>query len=153
MPATPEPPEDRFCDLVMKGGITSGVVYPKAIALLARHYRFKSIGGTSAGAIAAAITAAAEFRRRKTGTRDGFDALAKLPEELMEKLPGSKRSRLLSLFQAPIAGIQLSIAPPASRREVTAVPFCAGPLHNAPQLARPQSACGAWAGLPSPEKH
>ena len=24
-------PEDRFCDLVMKGGITSGVVYPLAI--------------------------------------------------------------------------------------------------------------------------
>lgn len=23
------PPDDRFCDLVMKGGITSGAVYPK----------------------------------------------------------------------------------------------------------------------------
>lgn len=152
MRATPEPPQDRFCDLVMKGGITSGVVYPKAIALLARHYRFKSIGGTSAGAIAAAITATAEFRRRNIGTRDGFEALTKLPEELMEKRPERKRSRLLSLFQAPIAGIQLSIAPPASRREVTAVPFCAGPLYNAPQLARPQSAYRAWAGSPCPDK-
>ena len=26
MTITQEPPEDRFCDLVMKGGITSGVV-------------------------------------------------------------------------------------------------------------------------------
>jgi hypothetical protein len=100
MSSTTEPPKDRFCDLVMKGGITSGVVYPKAIALLAKHYRFRSIGGTSAGAIAAAITAAAEFRRRCTQTREGFDILAKLPEDLMAKLPGSKRSRLLSLFQA-----------------------------------------------------
>ena len=40
-------PEDRYCDLVMKGGITSGVVYPLAIWTLAKHYRFKNIGGTS----------------------------------------------------------------------------------------------------------
>ena len=60
----PEPPTDRFCDLVMKGGIASGVVYPKAIAELSHHYRFQSIGGTSAGAIAAAVTAAAEYQRR-----------------------------------------------------------------------------------------
>lgn len=55
------------CDLVMKGGITSGVVYPPAILELARDYRFRSIGGTSAGAIAAAVTAAAEYGR-KTGS-------------------------------------------------------------------------------------
>ena len=100
MNGSTEPPEDRFCDLIMKGGLTSGVVYPKAIDLLAGRYRFRSIGGTSAGAIAAAITAAAEFNRRKTNTRQGFDILARLPEELQEHLPGTKRSRLLSLFQA-----------------------------------------------------
>ena len=93
-----EPPDDRFCDLVMKGGITSGIVYPKAIAMLAREYRFKSIGGTSAGAIAAALTAAAEFNRRHSGTRQGFDILSQLPEELQKKVAGS--SKLLSLFQA-----------------------------------------------------
>ncbi|MFS2045864.1 patatin-like phospholipase family protein, partial [Stenotrophomonas geniculata] len=43
----------------MKGGITSGIVYPNAVLALAREYRFKSIGGTSAGAIAAAVAAAA----------------------------------------------------------------------------------------------
>lgn len=54
------------CDLVMKGGITSGVVYPRAVIELARRrYRFRSIGGTSAGAIAAAATAAAEYGRQK----------------------------------------------------------------------------------------
>jgi hypothetical protein len=41
----------RLCDLVMKGGITSGVVYPRLISALSGVYRFKNIGGTSAGAI------------------------------------------------------------------------------------------------------
>ena len=58
---------ERSCDLVMKGGITSGVVYPKAIVQLSRTYRFRNIGGTSAGAIAAVITAAAEYGRADGG--------------------------------------------------------------------------------------
>jgi len=66
-----EAPVDRFCDLVMKGGITSGIVYPKAITHLSQHYRFKSIGGTSAGAIAAAVTAAAEQAAHRTAYRHG----------------------------------------------------------------------------------
>jgi predicted acylesterase/phospholipase RssA len=69
------PAASRFCDIVMKGGITSGVVYPHAVCELARNYRFKNIGGTSAGAIAAAATAAAE-RGRAHG---GFNELAALP--------------------------------------------------------------------------
>ncbi|MCI1279132.1 MAG: patatin-like phospholipase family protein [Nitrospira sp.] len=93
-----EPPVDRFCDLVMKGGITSGVVYPKAIELLSHQYRFKSIGGTSAGAIEAVVTAAAEYQRRHTGSRAGFDLLAGLPMELQQEVAPGK-SKLLSLFQ------------------------------------------------------
>nr|WP_315232911.1 patatin-like phospholipase family protein [uncultured Albidiferax sp.] len=93
-----EPPEDRFCDLVMKGGITSGVVYPKAIEQLSHHYRFKNIGGTSAGAIAAAVTAAAEFNRRTNQSRDGFDLLAQLPTELKSEVKPGRR-KLLTLFQ------------------------------------------------------
>ena len=65
----------RECDIVMKGGITSGVVYPHAICELARTYRFVNVGGTSAGAIAAAATAAAEVGRDK----GGFAELARLP--------------------------------------------------------------------------
>ena len=42
------------CDVVMKGGITSGVIYPRALVELARHYRFRGMGGSSAGAIGAA---------------------------------------------------------------------------------------------------
>ncbi|MBV9455553.1 MAG: patatin-like phospholipase family protein [Rubrobacter sp.] len=53
-------PQRGDCDLVMKGGITSGVVYPQAILKLAKEYRFRSLGGGSVGAIAAALTAAAE---------------------------------------------------------------------------------------------
>ena len=51
----------KYCDLVMKGGITSGVIYPRAVVELARKYHFKNIGGTSAGAIAAAATATEPF--------------------------------------------------------------------------------------------
>lgn len=80
MPDTAQP--THRCDLVMKGGITSGVVYPKAVVQLARRYRFESIGGTSAGAIAAAVTAAAEYGR-ETG---GFDKVAALPQDLSASL-------------------------------------------------------------------
>ncbi len=52
------------CDLVLKGGVTSGVVYPYAILELAKRYRLRSIGGASAGAIAAGFAAAAEHARR-----------------------------------------------------------------------------------------
>jgi predicted acylesterase/phospholipase RssA len=79
----------QWCDVVMKGGITSGVVYPAAVGELAGKYRFRSIGGTSAGAIAAALTAAAELGRGVPGS--GFDRLARLPDELARDL--------LSLFQ------------------------------------------------------
>lgn len=82
----------------MKGGIASGVVYPRAIARLAKEYRFKSIGGTSAGAIAAAMTAAAEYQRRQTGSPQGFDLLNELPEALGKK-DAQRRTRLLRLFQ------------------------------------------------------
>jgi predicted acylesterase/phospholipase RssA len=91
-------PKDRYCDLVMKGGITSGVVYPPAICVLAEHYRFKNIGGTSAGAIAAAVTAAAEYRRRTSGSMDGFTFVKQLPTELGNK-DGTGDTQLLRLFQ------------------------------------------------------
>jgi hypothetical protein len=83
----------RLCDVVMKGGVTSGVVYPTAICKLATTYAIKNIGGTSVGAIAAAITAAAEYRRRVSGSGQGYLELAKLPGFL-----GGEGS-LLALFK------------------------------------------------------
>ena len=69
-------------DMVMKGGITSGVVYPLAVCRLAQTYRFRSLGGSSAGGIAAAFAAAAESNR----VGGGFQELARLPEILGKSL-------------------------------------------------------------------
>lgn len=84
------------CDLVMRGGITSGIVYPRAIAKLAETYTFRAIGGTSAGAIAAAGTAAAAY-----GARNGVDRfqdrIKGLPRELGTKVRG--KTKLERLFQ------------------------------------------------------
>lgn len=83
------------CDLVMKGGITSGIVYPPVVLKLAsegkqgRKYRFRSVGGTSAGAISAAVTAAAEYGRENKG----FQKF----EELRQQL--STPDFLFNLFQ------------------------------------------------------
>lgn len=55
------------CDLVMQGGTASGVVYPPAILKIATRYRLRCVGGTSAGAIAAAAAAAAEYGRESGG--------------------------------------------------------------------------------------
>ena len=83
---------ERCCDLVMRGGITSGIVYPPAISRIAERFYFKSIGGTSAGAIAACATAAAEYRRRH-GSDEGFALLERLPRDL------GKGGKLTALFQ------------------------------------------------------
>jgi predicted acylesterase/phospholipase RssA len=69
------------CDVVMKGGITSGVIYPRALVELARTHEFRGIGGSSAGAIGAAFGAAAEFGRAS----GGFAKLYSLPQELVLK--------------------------------------------------------------------
>src|SRR4051794_1340677 len=74
-------------DMVMKGGITSGVVYPLAVCRLAQSYRFRNLGGSSAGGIAAAFAAAAECNRGG----GGFQELA--------KLPGLLGTSLAKLFQ------------------------------------------------------
>ena len=79
----------QACDIVMKGGITSGVVYPLALVELSRKFRFANIGGTSAGAIAAAAAAAGEYGRGKEGA--GFERLAQIPQEV--------GTNLLSMFQ------------------------------------------------------
>jgi predicted acylesterase/phospholipase RssA len=80
----------RNCDVVMKGGITSGVVYPKAIVRLSERFRLRNVGGTSAGAIAAAAAAAAQHGDA-TGQGTGFSGL--------EKLPGYLETNLEKLFQ------------------------------------------------------
>ena len=70
------------CDLVMKGGGVSDVAYPLAIVELAKKYRFSSVGGTSAGALAAAIAAAAEYARETKG----FQRVAAISDEIAASL-------------------------------------------------------------------
>ena len=82
----------------MKGGITSAVIYPKLVSELSKRYRFKNIGGTSAGAIAAGACAAAEYGRGH-GKLDAFAALETLPTMLGKETPPSGRSKLFTLFQ------------------------------------------------------
>jgi|GEM_PF-477219 len=106
-------PSDRFCDVVMEGGITSGIIYASAVVELGRHYRFQSIGGSSIGAFGAALTAAAEFRRRH-GWGDGFARLALLPDKLAQEdddgrtqlerlfVPEPRTRRLFQIFLATL---------------------------------------------------
>src|SRR4051812_23577715 len=88
----------------MRGGTTSGVVYPLAVCELAKQYVFRSVGGASAGAIAASATAAAELGRTATPPKErgpqevdpGFAGL----EQIITWLSGSGDEwRLAQLFQ------------------------------------------------------
>ena len=88
----PTPPFE--CDLVLKGGVTSALVHPSAVVEIARDHRLRSVGGSSAGAIAAALAAAAEVGRE----HGGFEALAAVPVELVEQ-DARGRTLLLRLFQ------------------------------------------------------
>ncbi|MET0218443.1 MAG: patatin-like phospholipase family protein, partial [Burkholderiales bacterium] len=104
----------KTCDLVMKGGVTSGLVYPRAALQLAEEYSFKCIGGTSAGAVAAAFTAAAEYNRQG----GGFQRLNDLNLELQ------KNDKLSSLFQPSNEtrpALNLFLGAPEYRRQAAAL--------------------------------
>ena len=110
-------PISAECDLVLEGGITSGVVFPLAIVRLAEKYRFRNIGGTSVGAIAAAGAAAAEYGRA-TGAGKGFARLAAVPDylggnlsSLFQPQPGYRR--LFNLLRLALAkgGVNRFFAP------------------------------------------
>jgi len=90
------------CDIVMEGGVTSGVVYPSFVARLAKKFTLRSIGGASVGAIAAIAAAAAQYQRNRVratgaGVDDGFYRIGLLPRRLRERV--GTTTRLLSLFQ------------------------------------------------------
>jgi len=121
------------CDLIMKGGATSGLVYPRAVLELARQpepgekkvsYCFRSIGGTSAGAVAAAYTAAAEYNRDHGGFEklhevnlklQGADGEAQQPGEESGRTSAAPPTFLRDLFQGskatqPLLNILLRMA-------------------------------------------
>lgn len=110
-PLREQPPADRWCDLVLAGGVASGVVYPWAILELARAYRLRNIGGTSVGAMAAALAAACEYGRRN-GHPQAYEVMRRLPRELAEAVaptePGGRpMTRMRSLFQPAQDGRRL----------------------------------------------
>jgi predicted acylesterase/phospholipase RssA len=119
---------DASCDLTMRGGSTSGVIYPLAACSLAQHYVFRSVGGSSAGAIAAAATAAAEYGRcapvpeqvADGQVEPGFAGLARLVEWLASG-KGAERWRLAQLFQPQAALRRLFrlVVAPMQRPETT----------------------------------
>jgi hypothetical protein len=86
----------KECDLIMKGGITSGVVYPQAVLALKDKYRFRNIGGGSVGAVAAALTAAAELGRDGEPETNGFDKMKKAQNRLADE-----EGFLQDLFRPP----------------------------------------------------
>lgn len=109
-PISPYAAPPLECDVVMKGGITSGVIYPRAVAELAKTYRLINLGGASAGAIAAAAAAAAELGR----DFGGFEELDKMPAELGAIGPNGQ-SKLASFFQptktaTPLFRVLFSVA-------------------------------------------
>lgn len=105
----------RCCDLVLKGGVTSGVLYPPAICRIAEGFYLIGIGGTSAGAIAACTAAAAEYRRRQYGDGEGFKKLENLPDMLAGEgnltalfRPDGSTKKIYSLFLEALALKELS---------------------------------------------
>ncbi|HEY7610728.1 MAG TPA: hypothetical protein VIF14_15980 [Alphaproteobacteria bacterium] len=96
--------EPKYCDIIMRGGITSGVVYPGAVVELAKTYTFKNVGGASAGAIAAAMTAAAQYAKSNgaAGPKAGFDGIAEMPGWFggtSRDANAAGRSNMLTMFQ------------------------------------------------------
>ena len=89
-------PPDRFCDLVLTGGVTSAVAYPPVIFGLAQAYRLCAIGGSSSGAGSAALAAAAEYRRR-LGSAEGYRLLLSRTAKIADTFDG--RCGLEWLFQ------------------------------------------------------
>ncbi len=96
------------CDLVMRGGLTSGLVYPGTLAVLATRYRFRCIGGASAGAIAAGVAAAAEVGRR--GPNAPFptvfsNLVARLADDLGGMVDGETRLKTLFHPAEPVRAL------------------------------------------------
>ena len=117
----------RSVDVTMKGGTTSAVIYPLALCELARHFRFRNLGGASAGAIGAALAAAAELGRVQAASgrvrpgvhgeaqvaqgrlRQGFAGLADVIAWATQRdqPTSAEQFRLVQLFKPSRAGTPL----------------------------------------------
>lgn len=140
------------CDLIMKGGVSSGVIYPRAVCELARTYRLRSVGGASVGSVAAAAAAAAEVGR----ARGGFEQLERLPDDITGTTSAGG-TVLFGLFQptratAPLFRVFVAALPDRSCRPGSAprAPRALRALRVAAAAARglwPAMLAGAAPGL------
>lgn len=123
-------PVDRYCDLILTGGITSAVAYPPVAFVLGGAYRFHAIGGASSGAGIAAAVAAAEYARRR-GSPQGYNRMLAHVNAIADEADG--RANLSRLFQ-----------PATCLRRLfrTLLRFAALPQHSVWHLAR--DAAGAY---------
>ncbi len=105
----------------MKGGVTSGAVYPSALWEISKRYRLRNVGGASAGAIAAVGAAACEYRRRQDPA--AFDRLRNVSREITAE--GFVRTLFQPKKETQLAldiGLELVSSPePYARRLVRAV--------------------------------
>lgn len=108
------------CDVVLKGGVTSGLVYARAFRRLSERYRFSAITGSSAGAIAAAFVAAAEYARQG-GDPEGFERLEAQCEVLPVALPGFFHAG--PRFRALMAAL-VHLAPGTGRARLASAALC-----------------------------
>lgn len=113
----------KTCNLVLKGGVSSGLVYARAVTRLKDVYRFRGLAGASAGAIAAAFAAAADYARAH-GDAGGFGRL--------ERHAGDMVRRLKDLFEAsapfrPLLRATIHLAPGSGRANYLAALTCFAP--------------------------
>ena len=98
------------CDLIMKGGISSGVVYPKAISAIFRQRSLQRVAGSSAGAIAAGLAAAAEYGRSSQGLDGRAEKLDALGHDL------AKSGRVRDFFSSAPGQSEIPSEPQADQR-------------------------------------
>jgi hypothetical protein len=111
----------RKCDIVMKGGITSGIVFPSMVSVLAQHFRFQSIGGTSAGGRASA----GQGSRRSAPWPDPRPE-RRPPGVMGYRSRRSRRSGASSASANPSTGARSSIPPSFARCSRVPAARCGG---------------------------
>lgn len=115
------------CDLIVKGGVTSGIVYPGAIGAITQRYRLRSIGGASAGAIAAAAAAAMEYGLRSGRNHHAREQMMWLSRQTARQTSNG-RSFLQALFQPdPATAAILHLAQPGPDGRLGALLALFGP--------------------------
>lgn len=106
----------KQCDFVVKGSLASAIVHASAACELGKTYRFRSIGGSGAASVSAAMIAAAETGRHRKEA--GFKELSKVLNALGEKgsngaialfdlvVPDGKTQKYFGILKDSFAGLK-----------------------------------------------